>query len=134
MPKPDFSGTWIFNPGKSALQIAAPDSTVFVIDHREPLFRLSRTHTAGDNSDTFSLDLTTDGKEVTLDHGPMRLRARAYWEEDTLVFDAKVNRGGMECTNVVRYSLAADLGSFVAEERFRSSALSYDNTWVLEKA
>ncbi len=29
--KPDFTGTWKFNPGKSRLQIPIPDSAIFVI-------------------------------------------------------------------------------------------------------
>lgn len=133
-PKPDFSGTWRFNPEKSALQIPAPDATIFVIDHREPMLRITRTHTVGGKSDTFTLDLTTDGKETALDRGDLQLRARVYWDGDVLVFDSQVTRGGQEGTNVVRYTLAPDLGSFVAEERFRSKELNYDNKWVMERA
>jgi hypothetical protein len=131
--KPDFSGTWQFNPARSVLQIPPPDSTVFVIDHREPLFRITRTHVVGDKSDTFTLDLTTDGKEVALDREGLHLRARAYWDGATLVFDSKLTRGGVEGTNIVRYALAKDALSFTAEERFRSAARSYDNLWVLDR-
>ena len=134
MPRPDFSGTWKFNPARSALQIPAPDSTLFVIVHREPRLRITRTHVVSDRSDTLVLDLTTDGREAALDRDALRLRCRAFWEGDTLVFDSRILRGDGEATNVVRYSLAADRGSFLAEERFRSPSLSYDNTWVLERA
>ena len=34
--KPNFSGTWKFNPAKSKLQIPPPDSGVFRIDSQEP--------------------------------------------------------------------------------------------------
>lgn len=134
MPKPDFSGTWSFDPGKSKLEISPPESSVFVVEHREPHLRLSRTHVFGGKSDTFTLELTTDGREAVIERGGLRLRARAYWDGDTLVFDSRVARGGEEATNLVRYDLAADRKSFVAEERFRSAKLSYDNTWVLERA
>jgi hypothetical protein len=133
MSRPDFSGTWRFNPARSVLQIPAPDSTLFVIDHREPLFRLSRTHVIGGKSDSFALDLTTDGQEVTLERGDLLLRARAYWDGDTLVFDSRLVRGGESATNVVRYRLGEAGDSFVAEESFRGEHLSYDNTWVLER-
>lgn len=52
---------------------------------------------------------------------------------ETLVFDAHVTRGADEGTNTVRYTLAADGRSFVAEEHFRSTALNYDNRWVLDR-
>ncbi len=36
--KPDFSGTWIFNPGTSKLEMTAPTKSVFVIEHDDPKF------------------------------------------------------------------------------------------------
>lgn len=131
--KPDFSGTWRLNRERSLLQIAAPDDTIFVVEHREPALRITRTHVVGDTRDTFSLDLTTDGREVSIEREGLRLRSRAGWEGETLLFDSHVTRGADEGTNTVRYTLAADGGSFVAEERFRSKALNYDNRWVLDR-
>jgi hypothetical protein len=133
MAKPDFSGTWSFNRAKSTLQIPAPDETLFVVDHREPSLRISRTHTVGEKRDTFSLDLNTQGHEVSTTRDDVQLHARAYWDGDTLVFDARLVRAGEDSTNVVRYTLSADGLSFVAEERFRSASLNYDNTWIMEK-
>ena len=43
--KPDFSGTWIFDRAKSKLEIDPPTKSIFVIEHRDPKFSLSRTHT-----------------------------------------------------------------------------------------
>ena len=42
-------------------------------------------------------------------------------------------RGEPPGANVVRYQLAADRISFVAEERFRSAAMNYDDLWVMER-
>jgi hypothetical protein len=133
MEKPNFTGTWIFNPAKSRLQITPPDETTFMIQHNEPLFRLSRTHVVGGKADTLDLDLSTDGNEVELDMGGLHIRSRLHWEEETLVFDSHLRRGDEEATNLVRYTLAATLGEFVAEERFRSKTLSYDNLWVFDR-
>jgi RimJ/RimL family protein N-acetyltransferase len=133
VPRPDFTGTWRFNPAKSSLQIRAPDETLFVIDHRDPALHISRTHRIGERQDTFSLDLTTDGSEIRVDRAGLRLRARATWEGDGLVFDTRLLRTGEEATNVVRYSLSRDGELFLAEERFRSGSLNYDNTWLLDR-
>lgn len=115
------------------LQIAAPDSTLFVVEHREPSLRLSRTHISGESSDTFSLELTTDGQPVTADRDGVNLTARAYWEADTLVFDTKLKRGEDEGSNLVRYRLSETGESFEANESFRSPSLNYDNLWVLDR-
>lgn len=133
MAKPDFIGTWEFNPAKSALQIAAPDSTIFTIDHREPRLHLARTHVAGQSRDTFEMDLATDGSETQLTKDDLQLRSRAHWDGDTLVFETVLMRGGEEATNIVRYTLDSSDQSFVAEERFRSRKLSYDNRWVMDR-
>jgi hypothetical protein len=134
MLKPNFSGTWKFNPAKSVLQIPAPDATEFVIEHREPALRISRTHIVGEQRDTFSLDLTTDGQEVWVDHGDLRICCRAYWDGDMLVFDSKLIRAGEEATNFVRYALTDGGKTFRAEERFRSGSLNYDNLWILDRS
>jgi hypothetical protein len=133
MQKPDYTGTWKFNRGRSLLQIPVPDSTIFVVEHAEPVFRLSRTHVIDGKSHTFTIDLTTDGKDVTMVLGDLRVRARAYWEGETLVFDSHIIRGEDEGDNVVRYKLANNLNSIVAEERFRGKSLNYDNVWVMER-
>jgi hypothetical protein len=74
-PRPDFSGTWRANWAKSKLQIEQPDSTVFTIDHRDPEFLLTRTHTFQGKSDTFSIRLSTDGTEVVVKEASHTMRA-----------------------------------------------------------
>ena len=134
MAKPDFTGTWKLNRGRSSLQIPAPDSTTFVIEHREPRFRLSRTHVAGGNSDTFAIELTTDGEQVVCNHGGLEIQARLRWEGETLVFDSELVREGTRATNVVRYRLAEAGQVFVAEESLRSEQHSHENTWVFDRS
>ena len=131
--KPNFTGTWNFNHERSTLQIPAPEATIFVIDHREPTFRITRTHTVGERRDTFSLDLTTDGQLTSTLHEGLRLRSRAYWDDNTLVFDTGFVRAGIAATNIVRYTLSDGGNTLVAEECFRSVPVNYDNVWLLER-
>ena len=133
MTKPDLSGAYRFNPERSALMIQAPEETLLVLEHREPWLRITRTHVAGGRQDTFSIELTTDGREALASHGELQLAARAYWDGDTLVFDTRIRRAGEEATNVVRYALAPDGASFLADESLRSASLSYDNRWVFDR-
>ena len=93
MQKPDFTGTWTFNQKESVLEIPAPDSTVMVIDHREPHFHLERTHVTGSRTDTFTIDLTTDDNAVTRVHEGVELHARMFWKDNDLVFDTEIRRG-----------------------------------------
>lgn len=133
MAKPDFTGAWKFNPEKSSLQIPAPESTLFAIEHSEPRFRLERTHVFGGNSDTFCIDLTTDGKTVVRVHAGFEIHADLRWEGATLIFNSRLEREGEQATNIVRYILSDDGQTFIAEEQFRGKQYSYDNKWVFDK-
>ena len=130
---PDFSGIWEFDPKRSSLQIESPESSIFVIEHREPHWRLERTHVFGGSEDTFTMELTTDGKPVVLNHCGWEFHARLYWDGETLVLDSKFTRDGELVTNVVRYTLADNGRTFIAEERLRGEQHSHDNRWVFEK-
>jgi hypothetical protein len=132
--KPDYSGSWKANFAKSKLQIPAPESTLFVIEHREPRFKLSRTHTAGEYRDTWSIELTTDGKEVTREEANRTVRCRLTWEGNSLVFAARIRmRDGEEITDRVKCVMAADGKSFTVYESYRGRTAKADNLWVLER-
>lgn len=133
MTPPDFSGSWRFDPGRSALEIPPPASVRFAIEHREPRFRLERTLVIGGRSDTFALELTTDGEATSLTHHGAEIEARLFWDGDALVFESKVTRDGEPGTNFVRYTLADQGRTLVAQERFRSRPVSYDNSWVFAR-
>jgi hypothetical protein len=133
MTRPDFSGRWQFNPGKSLLEIPSPDSTIFVIEHDEPRFHLTRTHVHGGKSDTFSIELTTDGEIVEFNHAGLVVRASLQWEGMALMFDSTLDRNGEQATNIVRYELSDDNQILLAHEWFRSKSLNYDNRWVFDR-
>lgn len=120
------------NAGKSRLQIQPPDSSVFQIEHREPSFKLTRTHRVKGQADTFSITLTTDGKEVVVAHSDRVIHSRCYWEGKRLAFDSRIDTKEGEATNVVRYSLSADGRELAAEEHFRGPTRNYDNLWVFD--
>ncbi len=134
MSKPNFTGTWRFDPRKSALQIPTPDSTLFIIEHREPVFHFSRTHVFQGKADTIDLQLTTDGKEITGQHGDIEFRSRAFWDEETLVFETNLQQGEDDGVNIVRYKLGNAGNLLMAEESLRSRRLNYENKWVLTRS
>jgi hypothetical protein len=132
--RPNYTGTWKANFAKSKLQIPAPENTLFVIEHREPHFKLSRTHAAGEYRDTWSIALTTDGKEVTREEANRTVRCRLTWEGNSLVFAARIRMpNGEVITDRVKYVMAADGKSFTAYESYRGRTARADNVWVLER-
>jgi hypothetical protein len=134
-PKPDFSGTWIFNSSRSQLELKlALESGVFTIDHQEPRFRFSRVFVVGGKEDALSYALTTDGAEK-VEEGPGRTTtSRLSWDGDVLVLDERiVLKDGRQAVNIVRYSLQDGGRTLVADEKFRGPIRKYDNHWVADR-
>lgn len=130
---PDFSGIWRLDASRTVLQTPSPDSSVFTIEHREPRFHLSRIHYFGEESDTFSINLTTDGVEMEHGYPNFQLKGRAYWDGEVLVFDSQLMMDGDSGTNVVRYSLADNGRTFMADEHQVMGQISHENKWVFER-
>jgi hypothetical protein len=130
---PDFTGSWVFNAARSKMQIPPPDSAVFTIDHKEPLFKLSRTLVTKGQADTWGIDLTTDGKEVTQKNPGETTTGHLTWDGRELVFDSTIVLGTRKASNIVRYSLSADGSVLTAVEKFRGPVVKYDNIWVFDR-
>ncbi len=131
--RPDFSGTWQLNQEKSRLELAAPSKSIFVIEHQEPRFKLTRTHTWGERSDTLSFEYTTDGEEHHRKQGNYESWARMSWLGDELVLDMRMSYKGEEGTNVVHYRLADEGQTFIAAEWYHMASKIRHNLWVLDR-
>jgi hypothetical protein len=131
--KPDFSGTWRFNPEKSRLEMTTPTESIVMIEHQEPRFKLTRTHTWGERSDTLTFEYTTNGKEYYRKDGEYESWARMTWLEDELVLDMKMSYRGEEGTNVVHYRLADGGQTLIAAEWYHMASKIHHNLWVFNR-
>lgn len=130
---PNLTGTWFFNSAKSHLETPSPDSTIFVIDHHEPVIRLFRTHARGGTLDTATVTLRTDSSEVRWDLRGAQVVSRSWWEGRELVFWLALAGGDQRASQVVRYSLSADRRTFTAIESVDAGAASHVNRWVFDR-
>lgn len=130
---PNFTGVFEFSPQRSQLQIPAPSSSTFRLDHQGATFKLSRTHVYDGKPDTWGIELTIGGPEVEEPSGGQTTRARAYWQGSDLVFDSTITIKDRRATNVVTYRLSEDGRTLTAKEVFRGPIVKYDNVWVFEK-
>jgi hypothetical protein len=132
--KPNFSGTWIFNPAKSRLEMEPPTKMIWVIEHRDPKITTTstRTWTWGDDSGTSSF--TVDGKErYKKKDGEYELWTRHYWMGEELVREDKVAHDGEEGTNVVHYRLVDGGKTYVAAEWMHLGSEQHHNLWVFDR-
>ena len=131
--KPDFTGTWRFAPTRSGLETHAPTKSIFVIEHQDPRFKLTRTHTFGERSDTLSFESTTDGEERYEKVGEYETWKRMYWLGEELVLDMKLAYRGEKGTNVVHYRLADEGNTLIAAEWYHMPRKRHHNYWTFER-
>jgi hypothetical protein len=114
--------------------MTAPTRSVFVIEHQDPKFKLTRTHTWGERSDTLSFEFTTDGREHYRKQGEWESWSRMTWMGAELVLDMKIAYRGEKGTNVVHYRLANGGMTFIAAEWYHMPREQHHNLWVFDRA
>jgi hypothetical protein len=134
-PKPDFSGTWKLNREKSKFETTVPKQSelIFVIEHKDPRFKTTRTLTLGERSDTLSWETTTDGKEHHRKDGDFESRMRMTWMGDELVLKSRLTRRGEQGTNEAHYRLADEGKTLIAAEWYHMPSSQHHNLWVFER-
>jgi len=134
-PKPDFSGTWRFNPEKSRLEITVPKQSdlIFVIEHENSRFKMTRVLTQGEKTDTLSWEVAIDGKEHHRMDGEFESWGRMTWMGEELVLESRLARRGERGTNVAHYRLADGGKTFVAAEWNHMPSSQHHNLWVFDR-
>lgn len=130
---PDLSGVWHVDFQRSRLEIEAPTSSVFTIQHNDPSLLLTRTHRAEGYEDTASLALSTDGRESVHHKGEVEIRSTCVWQGDSLRFRSEIIAERINALNVVVYTMSSDGREMVADETFTGPPRNYHNEWVLVK-
>lgn len=132
-PRPDFSGTWILDKGKSRLQAPAPDASILHIDHSAVRFLLHRAHVVNGEADLYEILVLTDGKEDVKKTEGYKAVERARWEGDSLVVESRVTEGGKKSLTAMKYSLSPDGNELTVEERYTGPDRKYEHTLVLRR-
>ena len=133
-PKPDFSGTWRFNPEKSKLETIIPPQSklIFVIEHEDPKFKMTRTLILGERTDTLSWEATTDGKEHHRKDGEFESRMRMTWMGDELILKSRLTRHDEQGTNEAHYRLTDEGMTMIAAEWYHMPSSQHHNYWVFD--
>lgn len=117
----------------SKLQSPPPESSIFHISHSEQVFSLDRIHIVDGVPDHFKIDQKTDGSTTKMKLKGIDIIAKIYWDGEALVSDMIFQQGNEEAVNIVKYSIADNGQTLVADENFSSSEHKHHNRWVFDK-
>jgi hypothetical protein len=107
--KPNFSGEWKMNSGKSAFgPIPPPASLVRKIAHSEPSLTIVEEQKGGAGDHVVTRPYTTDGKPVTFQEDAANIVATATWQGDALVIISKADTGGAAYVFTERMTLSGE--------------------------
>lgn len=88
--KPDFSGTWVLDTGKSDFGMLPPvESQTTVIEHKEPKIKVSSTVKGQQGEQKVERNYTTDGEENTNKQGPIEVKSKSHWDGAKLITESK---------------------------------------------
>ena len=133
--RPDFSGEWTLDRSASSLEgdMAAVESGVLRIQHREPSFEFSRTFTIKTQPIETSFDIQTDGREIAQSNLGLTSRSRLEWQGNSLLLTVLIDAPRGIVRNVVRYELLDDGGSLRAVEDVGGAAPPHHNVWMFAR-
>lgn len=107
--KPNFSGGWKLNSGKSDFgMMPAPDKLERTIKHTDPKMNINSVSVGAQGEQKSESNYTTDGKDSMNTVRGAEVKSVAAWEGDVLVIKSKREAQGMEITVVENWSLSAD--------------------------
>jgi|SRR5580700_11374196 hypothetical protein len=132
--KPNFSGSWKLNAGKSNFgAMPAPDSRSDTITHADPDLTDSFAQKGQNGEVTADLKYSTDGKETINSVHGNQIKCTAQWEGEELVIDGKTAFNGADVTLKDRWSLSGDGKTLTIQRHVNSPMGETDQKIVLEK-
>ena len=107
--KPDFSGSWKLNSGKSDFgPMPAPEKLDRTIKHEDPKMSMTTVSSGPQGDSTTDATYTIDGKDSVNKQRGMDVKSVAIWEGDSIVIKSKRDFQGMEISLVENWSLSKD--------------------------
>jgi hypothetical protein len=117
--KPNFSGSWTLNPGKSDFgQMTGPAKMERKVAHEDPSLKYSSVQSSPQGGDvTTEMAYTTDGKSSTNKTPLGEVTGTATWEGDVLNIVNKRQFQGLDITQAERWTLSEDGKTLTIDSR-----------------
>jgi len=132
--KPNYSGTWKLNVAKSDFgPIPAPDTRTDVIEHSDPMLKVSTTQDGAQGKQEFTLNMTTDGKEMTNTPGGLELKSIGGWEANNIVMNVKLKFQDNDVAVKATWLLSEDGKTLTQNQHLTTAMGELDQKMVFEK-
>lgn len=119
--KPDFTGKWALDTGKSDFGMLPPvESQTSVIEHKEPKVKVTSTTKNERGEQKRESNYTTDGEENTNKNGPVEIKSKSHWDGKKLITDSKLKLQDNDIEIHDTWELSEDGSTFTQSRDFKS--------------
>lgn len=132
--KTNYSGTWKLNVAKSDFGVLpGPETRTDIIDHKDPILKVSTSQDGPQGKQDFTLNLTTDGKEAVNTPGGLELKSIAGWEAANLVVNTKLKFQDNDVAVKTVWVLSEDGKTLTQNAHLASAMGELDQKLIFEK-
>ena len=133
--KPNYSGTWKLNVSKSDFgPIPGPDSRTDIIDHQDPMLKVSTSQDGGpQGKQEYTLSITTDGKESVNTPGGLELKSTGGWDANNLVVNTKLKFQDNDVAIKTTWQLSDDGKTLTQSAHLNTPMGELDQKMVFER-
>ncbi|HEY3929801.1 MAG TPA: hypothetical protein VGL89_15625 [Candidatus Koribacter sp.] len=128
--RPNFTGIWKLDAQRSNMPSSSANSVVLYIHQNDPDFHVRRTETQHGKSTAWSAHGHTDGTMVEMKSHDGVKRTHMYWQGSELVLEVKSDGHRGASHTVMRYQLADDGHTLIAQEDDNNHQIK----WVFTKS
>jgi hypothetical protein len=132
--KPNYSGTWKLNVAKSDFgPIPGPETRTDVIDHKDPMLKVSTAQEGPQGKQDYTLNMSTDGKENTNTPGGLEVKSVGGWEANNLVLNIKLKIQDNDIEAKATWVLSEDGKTLTQNQHLTTAMGELDQKMVFEK-
>jgi hypothetical protein len=132
--KPNYSGTWKLNVAKSDFgPIPGPDTRTDVIEHNDPALKVNTAQDGAQGKQEYTLNMSTDGKEMTNTPGGLEVKSIGAWEANNLVINVKLKFQDNDVAAKTTWLLSDDGKTLTQNQHLTTPMGELDQKMVFEK-
>jgi len=133
--KPNYSGTWKLNVGKSDFgPVPGPDTRTQKIDHKDPALKVANDEEGPMGKQNWEINLVADGTEVTNKMGDRDVKNAVAWEANNIVVTTKLQYEGSDVVIKATYVLSDDGKVLIVNAHITSPMGEFDQKLIYEKS
>ena len=132
--KPNYSGAWKLNVGKSDFgPIPGPDTRTQKIDHQDPALKVTNDEEGPMGKQNWEFSLVAGGPEVAAKMGDREVKNAVAWEAGNIVVTTKLQYEGSDVVIKSTYVLSGDGKTMTVNSHITSPMGEFDQKLIYDK-